>query len=69
MSTQGKYAESAQHCERSLAIRDEVLGPDHPDVAQSLDNLAKVLIAQVRFRTRIGGRGGKINVHVETMII
>ena len=26
--------------ERSLAIREKVLGPDHPNVAQSLNNLA-----------------------------
>ena len=26
--------------ERALAIREKVLGPDHPDTAQSLGNLA-----------------------------
>jgi tetratricopeptide (TPR) repeat protein len=29
--------------ERSLAIREKVLGPDHPDVAQSLNNLAQLM--------------------------
>ena len=27
---------------RSLAIREKVLGPDHPDVARSLNNLAEL---------------------------
>ena len=34
--------------ERSLAIREKALGPDHPDVAQSLNNRAVLLEAQVR---------------------
>jgi tetratricopeptide (TPR) repeat protein len=29
--------------ERALAIREQVLGPDHPDTAQSLNNLAGLL--------------------------
>lgn len=27
-------------CKRALAIREKVLGPDHPDVAKQLNNLA-----------------------------
>jgi kinesin light chain len=27
-------------CQRALAIREKVLGPDHPDVAKQLNNLA-----------------------------
>ena len=33
---------------RSLAIREKALGPDHPDVAQSLNNLAESYRGQVR---------------------
>ena len=37
---QGNYAEAEPFYRRSLAIREKVLGPEHPDVAQSLNNLA-----------------------------
>jgi len=33
--------------ERSLKIREKVLGPDHPDVAASLNELGLLLCAQV----------------------
>lgn len=45
---QGKYAEAAPHFERSLAIREKALGPEHPDVAQSLNDRAGLLLTQVR---------------------
>ena len=32
--------------ERALAIREKALGPDHPDVAKSLNNLALLYRAQ-----------------------
>lgn len=44
---QGKYAEAKHLCERSLAIRERVLGPAHPDVAASLNHLAMLLASQV----------------------
>ena len=47
MSTQAEFAEAAQLCERSRAIREKSLGPDHQDVARALNALAKVFIAQV----------------------
>ena len=34
--------------EESLRIRRKVLGDEHPDVAQSLNNIAELLSAQVR---------------------
>jgi len=37
---QGKYAEATPLAERALAIREKVLGAEHPDVANSLNNLA-----------------------------
>jgi tetratricopeptide (TPR) repeat protein len=36
----GQYAEAEPLYQRSLAIREKALGPDHPDVATSLNNLA-----------------------------
>ena len=36
----GKYAEALLLAEHSLQLREKVLGPNHPDVATSLNNLA-----------------------------
>jgi CHAT domain-containing protein/Tfp pilus assembly protein PilF len=38
----GKYAEAIEPCQRSLAIREQALGSEHPDVASALNNLALV---------------------------
>jgi tetratricopeptide (TPR) repeat protein len=42
----GHYTEAQASLERSLAIREKALGPDHPNVAQSLHNLALLYYAQ-----------------------
>jgi tetratricopeptide (TPR) repeat protein len=34
---------------RALAIREKALGPDHPEVAESLNNLANVYRGRGRF--------------------
>ena len=47
-SFQGSYGEATPKYRRSLAIREKVLGPDHPNVAISLNNLAGLLDIQVR---------------------
>ena len=39
-ATQGQYAQTEPLYKRSPAIREKVLGPDHPDVATSLENMA-----------------------------
>lgn len=52
MCTQAKFSEATELCDRSIAIRQEELGPDHPDVAKSLNALAKVLIDQVNLIPR-----------------
>lgn len=49
MVFQGKYQEAEPCMKRSLAIRQTLLGPDHPAVAQSLNGWAGVLIEQVMF--------------------
>ncbi len=38
--TQGRYAEAEPLIKRSLAISEKALGPEHPDVARSLENYA-----------------------------
>ena len=45
---QGAYAEADPLYARSLAIREKVLGLEHPDVASSLSNRAELLKCQVR---------------------
>ena len=47
MTPQGKYDEAKPHMEEALRIRRSVHGPDHPDVATSLNNLALILQDQV----------------------
>ena len=43
---QGRYSEAIPLAQRALAIREKTLGPDHPDVAQSLNLLANLYHAQ-----------------------
>ena len=38
--TTGRYAQAEPLLKRSLQIRETKLGPDHPDVATTLNNLA-----------------------------
>lgn len=45
---QGNYAEAEPLYEQSQAVFEKVLGPDHPEVATSLNNRAVLLEAQVR---------------------
>jgi len=38
--TRGDLERAEEMCQKSLAIREEMLGADHPDVADSLEELA-----------------------------
>ena len=49
LDERGRYAEAALLLERALAICERIFGPDHPDVAQSLSNLATVYRKQGRY--------------------
>jgi tetratricopeptide (TPR) repeat protein len=40
---QGKFIQSESFSKRALKIREDTLGPDHPDVAASLKQYAKIL--------------------------
>ncbi|CAN0308647.1 unnamed protein product, partial [Ectocarpus fasciculatus] len=46
----GKYEEAGLLYKRSLAIDENVHGPDHPDVATGLNNWAGLLKILVRAR-------------------
>jgi len=42
----GKFSQAVPLLRRALAIREKALGPEHPDVATSLNNLAHLLAGQ-----------------------
>jgi tetratricopeptide (TPR) repeat protein len=46
---QGRYDEAVPCYKRSLEILQNKLGPDHPDVALALSNLADLLQKQRRY--------------------
>ena len=46
---QGKHMDAEPICQRSLAIREKALGPEHPDVAVSLSNLADLYRDQGKY--------------------
>ena len=46
---QGKYDDAESLHKQALIIRRKVFGEEHPDAAESLNNLAEVYRAQVRF--------------------
>jgi tetratricopeptide (TPR) repeat protein len=62
---QGQHVKAEHLYERALAIREKALGFEHPDVAQSLNNLADALLHARRMRegrnlcTRRRWRSGK----------
>ena len=45
----GKYAEAIPLAQQVLAIEEKALGPDHPNVAVALNNLAELYTAQGRY--------------------
>jgi tetratricopeptide (TPR) repeat protein len=48
-ANQGRYADADPLYQRSLAIREKALGPDHLAVAESLNNLAVLSFNQGRY--------------------
>ena len=46
---QGRYADAIPLARKVLAIREKALGPDHPDLATSLNRLAALYDSQGRF--------------------
>ena len=46
--TQGQYAQADPLYKRTLAIYENALGPDHPNVATSLENFAALYRATKR---------------------
>ena len=50
LQAQGKLADAEPLLQRTLAILEKTLGPEHPNVATTLNNLASLL--KVRDQTR-----------------
>jgi hypothetical protein len=46
---QGRYTEAEPRYQRALAIYEKVLGPEHPEVARSLNNLALLSYTQGQY--------------------
>ncbi len=65
--TQGKYAKAEPLYQRAPAIREKALGPEHPDVAQSLENYAALLrqTARVDEAERMEARAEAIRANSE----
>src|ERR1039458_9785337 len=49
LEKEGRYSKAVPLAQRVLAIEERSLGPDHPDVAQSLNNLAGLYTNQGRY--------------------
>lgn len=47
-SIQGKYGEAEPLFRRSLVMQERALGPEHPGVAATLNNLASLLVKEAR---------------------
>ncbi len=47
--TQGKYEQAEPLYQRALAIREQQVGPQHPDTASSLNNLAGLYANQGKY--------------------
>src|SRR6476469_7538523 len=45
----GQYAEAIPLAQRALSIRERALGPDHPDLASLLENLAALYATQGQY--------------------
>jgi DNA-binding NarL/FixJ family response regulator len=45
----GLYTEAEPLLERALAIRERVLGPEHPETGETLNNLARLYLQQGRY--------------------
>lgn len=46
--TQAMFRKADRLCERSLAMQEKLLGPEHPDVAATLTNRARLMVKEVR---------------------
>lgn len=53
LKQQGEYDKAYPLYQRALRMNEQILGPDNPDVATDLNNLATLLEKQVGFRRNL----------------
>ena len=49
MRERGLYEQAEPLLQRALTIREQMLGPEHPDVGEGLNNLASVKVKQGKY--------------------
>jgi tetratricopeptide (TPR) repeat protein len=54
LNDQGRYSEAIPLAQRVLAIQEKTLGPEHPNVVTSLDNLAQLYTFQGQYANAKG---------------
>ena len=50
LESQYRYAEAEKYYRHALEVAEKAFGPDHPNTATSLTNLAGTLISQEKYR-------------------
>jgi tetratricopeptide (TPR) repeat protein len=50
LDARGQYKDAEPLIQRELAIRERVSGPDHPDTAKSLNNVARICVSQGQYK-------------------
>ena len=63
----GRYPEARTAAERSLALRRRLLGPDHPGVADSLNQLANVLYFIGAYRDALDAHRQTLRIRERTL--
>ena len=61
---QGNSAASESYLRRVLVLDEKVIGPDHPDSAASLNNLARLLIEERKFRDALPLLDRSVNIYL-----
>jgi Tfp pilus assembly protein PilF/predicted Ser/Thr protein kinase len=65
--SEGKYEEARSYLEQALAIRERVLGPDHPSVAASLINLGNVAVEEAKYDDARGYYERALAIHEQAL--
>ena len=61
--SQGRYEEALEHYGRSLAIRRQTTGEDHPIVAETLSSMGSVYDSQGRYEEALEHYGRSLEIY------
>jgi len=64
---QGKYEQAEPHYQHALAIRERVLGPEHPDTVIVLKNYADLLRKMKRKREKRKREAAQLDARIQTI--